>query len=91
MRELFHYYLPITTSVIITIIVFFCLLLLLLLVPPERKRAKNAYLADLSGRGLRGTSQTFEVFQEPEILRIPRIAFFNVRLHSITRAYMPKP
>ena len=60
-------------------------LLLLLLAPPERKRAKNAHLADLSGCGLRGTNHTFEVFRGPEILRIPRIAFFKEE-----RTRMPK-
>ena len=66
-------------------------LFLLLLAPPERKRAKNAYLADLSGCGLIGTIHTFEVFYGPEILRIRRIAFVDVRLRSITGASMPKP
>ena len=61
------------------------LLLLLLLAPPERKRAKNAHLADLSECGLRGTNHAFEVFQGPEILRIPRIAFFKEE-----RTQMPK-
>ena len=70
---------------------YYLLLLLLLLAPPERKRAKNACLADLSGCGLRGMSHAFEVFQGPEMLRIPRIAFFNVRLRSMAKASTSKP